>query len=180
MTASAPPRANFIRRLYDWVLKWAEHRHAQSALFIMAFAEASFFLVPPDVLLMAMSVARPLRAFRFAAIATVGSVTGGLAGYAIGWGLWGSLEPFAYEHLGLLGLTPSNFAHVQAMYADNAFVSLFVAGFTPIPFKVFTIAAGVFGIPLPVFVLASIIGRGSRFFLVGGLIRVLGPTVKPW
>lgn len=177
---SSATRPNIIRRLYDWVLRWAEHRHAQWALFAMAFAEASFFPVPPDLLLMAMCVARPRRSWRFAAITTVGSVAGGLAGYAIGWGLWVQLEAFAFAHLGFLGLGPENFGHVQQLYTDNAFMSLFVAGFTPIPYKVFTIAAGVFDISLPIFIMASLFGRGGRFLLVGGVIRVLGPTIKPW
>lgn len=184
MNSNANPpddrRPNVIRRLYDWVLRWAEHRHAQWALFLMAFIEASVFPVPPDLLLMAMCVAQPRRSWRFAAITTIGSVSGGLAGYAIGWGLWVRLESFAFAHLGFLGLSPEHFAHVQQLYADNAFMALFVAGFTPIPYKVFTIVAGVFEISLPIFILASLLGRGGRFLLVGGVIRILGPRIKPW
>lgn len=180
MSVAAEGRPGPIRRLYDWVLRWAEHPRAGWALFAMAAAEASFFPIPPDVLLMAMCVARPRRSFRLAAITTAGSVFGGVVGYAIGVGLWAGIEPWAFEHLGLLGLTPHNFERVQGLYESHAVLALFVAGFTPIPFKVFTIAAGVFGIPLLAFVGASLLGRGARFFLVGAVIRVLGPRVKPW
>ena len=88
-----------IRRLYDWVLTWADHRYAGPALFIMAFAEASFFPIPPDVLLMAMAVGAPTRALRFATICTIGSVLGAIAGYAMGWGLWGALDSFFYQYV---------------------------------------------------------------------------------
>jgi membrane protein YqaA with SNARE-associated domain len=167
-------------RLYDWMLHWSAHRHAQTALFLLAAAEASVFPIPPDVLLISMALARPLRAMRYAAIATAGSVSGGLVGFAIGWGLWRLVEGWAFGHLGFLGFTPDNFAAVQTAYQNNAFLAVFSAGFTPIPYKVFTIAAGVFGIGLPVFIAASILGRAGRFFLVAALLRVVGPAVKPF
>lgn len=167
-------------RIYDWVLKWSEHRHAQWALFMLAFAEASFFLVPPDVLLMAMCLAKPRRSLRYAVITTTGSVSGGLAGYAIGWGFWRVIESFCFEHFGFVGFTPDNFAAVQHAYQDNAFLAVFTAGFTPIPYKVFTIAAGVFQIGIPVFLGASLLGRASRFFVVATLVGLLGARVKPF
>jgi membrane protein YqaA with SNARE-associated domain len=181
--ASAERRGGWRRwhnRLYEWVLHWAGHKHARAALFLMALAEASFFPIPPDVLLMAMCLAKPLRSFRYAAITTVGSLVGGLIGYAIGRGAWHALEPFAFGHLGAIGFTPENFATVQEAYQANAFLALFTAGFTPIPYKVFTIAAGVFSIPLPVFVLASLLGRAGRFGLVALLFRLFGPKIKPF
>jgi membrane protein YqaA with SNARE-associated domain len=182
---TAAPRPRGLRglhyRLYDWVLRWSAHPHAPTALFVMALAEASFFPVPPDVLLISMSLARPrLAALRFAAIATVGSVVGGLIGYGIGWGLWQAIGPFCFEHLGFLGFTPEKFEWVQIKYQQNAFLALFTAGFTPIPYKVFTIAAGVFDVALPVFIVASVLGRAGRFFLVGALAGWGGAAVKPF
>jgi len=167
-------------RLYDWALHWSGHRHAQSALFLMSLAEASFFPIPPDVLLISMSLARPKRAFVFAGIATAGSLVGGVLGYAIGWGLWQVIEPFCFEHLGFLGFTPGNFALVQDKYQANAFLALFTAGFTPIPYKIFTIAAGVFGIAMPTFLIASLVGRAGRFCLVAGLVGWGGPAIQPF
>jgi membrane protein YqaA with SNARE-associated domain len=180
MTEAAARRRGLHYRLYDWVLHWSGHRHAQSALFVLAFAEASFFPIPPDVLLMAMTLAKPLRALRYALIATLGSVLGGLAGYGIGYGFWRALEPFAYQYLAFMKFTPEVFAVVQQKYQANAFLALFTAGFTPIPYKIFTIAAGVFEVGIPVFIVASILGRAGRFVLVALCLRFLGPTVKPF
>jgi len=171
---------NLHYRLYDWVLHWSGHPHAQTALFLLSFAEASFFPIPPDVLLISMCLARANRALRYAAIATAGSVLGGLAGYAIGWGLWHAIADFVFGHFGPLGFTPDNFALVQTKYQQNAFLALFTAGFTPIPYKVFTIAAGVFQIGIPVFLLASVLGRAGRFVLVSVLVSVGGPAIKPF
>lgn len=181
MGALNPARARGLHhRLYDWVLHWAAHRHAQWALFVMAVAEASFFPIPPDVLLMAMGFARPRRAPAYAGIATAGSVLGGLAGYGIGYGLWHLLAPYFFKYLRVFSFTVENFEKVQRLYQDNAFFALFTAGFTPIPYKIFTIAAGVFEVALPVFVLASILGRAGRFFIVGILVWKLGPRVRPF
>jgi len=167
-------------RVYRWVLSWSGHPRAVPALFALAFAEASFFLVPPDVLLMAMALARPARARWYAAVCTVGSVLGGLGGYAIGRILWGLVEGFAFRRLGFLGFTPENFALVQDKYSANAFLAVFTAGFTPIPFKIFTIAAGVFEIGLAVFVVGALVGRAGRFFLVAELVARIGPRVQPF
>lgn len=175
-----PDRRGFHRRMYDWVLSWSAHPRAVPALAVLSFAEASFFLIPPDVLLIAMTVAKPARARWYAFVCTVSSVAGGLAGYGIGWAAWSALEDFAFRRLGLLGLTPENFAMVQEKYDANAFLALFSAGFTPIPFKVFTIAAGVFGVALPVFLLAATLGRAGRFFLVAELVARFGPKVQPF
>lgn len=175
-----PVRRGLHHRLYDWVLKWSGHRHAQAALFLLALAEASFFPIPPDVLLIAMCLAVPSRSFRYFVIATAGSVTGGLIGYTIGWGAWQMIEAWVFANLGVIGFTPEHFETVRHAYQGNAFLALFTAGFTPIPYKIFTVAAGVFKIPLPVFVLASILGRAGRFGLVAMLIRWVGPSVKPF
>lgn len=168
------------RHLYDWVLRWSAHPKASWALFALAFAESSVFPVPPDVLLLAMVFAAPERARAYAALTTAGSVAGGLAGYGLGWGLWQVVGPLFFRHLGPFGFTSDNFRTVQHAYQDNAFLAIFTAAFTPIPYKVFTVAAGVFGIGMTAFVVASVLGRGMRFFLVAELGGRVGPAVKPF
>lgn len=163
-----------IRRLYDWVMGWSESPYAVPALFLIAFAESSFFPIPPDVLLMALAISAPRRAIFYALVCTAGSVSGGVAGYAIG--------HFAFDTLGqpiieAYGVT-EKFDLVGQKYQENAFAAIAIAGFTPIPYKVFTIAAGVFKIGVPTLVAASVVGRAGRFLLVGGLIRLFGPQIK--
>lgn len=167
-----------FRRLYDWVLHWAETRYGTPALGMLAFAESSFFPVPPDPLLMALSLSKPPRALFYAAVCSVCSVVGGLFGYAIGYGAWAAVGDFFFNHLGPIGFTPENFATVQQRYEANAFLAVFAAGFTPIPYKVFTVAAGVFSISIGPFFLASAISRSARFFTVAGLIFFFGPPIK--
>ncbi len=174
------PRKGIHHRIYRWVLKWAGHRNARGALFTLAFAEASFFPIPADVLLIAMTVADAARARLYAFLAALGSVLGGIAGYGIGRLLWLAISDFVFAHCGFLGMTEDNFALVERLYNENAFKALFTAGFTPIPFKVFTIAAGVFQVSLPVFIAASIAGRSARFFLVAELVGRMGPRVLPF
>jgi membrane protein YqaA with SNARE-associated domain len=165
-----------FRRLYDWVLHWAETPYGTPALFLLALAESSVFPVPPDVLLIALSISLPHRAWYYATICSLGSVIGGVIGYLLGWGFWTLLADFFFTYVP--GFTPQLFARVQALYAEHDFWVVFAAGFTPIPYKVITIAAGVFLINFPVFVLASVIGRSARFFLVAGLIRRYGPGIR--
>lgn len=170
----AAGRPGPIRRLYDWVLGWAEHPAGALALFALAFAESSFFPIPPDVLLIALCLGRPRRAWMFAAICTVGSVLGGVAGYAVGYGLF---EQIGRPILEWYGAT-EQFERVGELYRENLVVALGTAGFTPVPYKVFTIAAGAFSIEMLPFVLVSLVSRGARFFLVAGMIRWFGPPVK--
>ncbi len=165
-------------RVYDWVIHWSAHKHAVWALFLIALAEASFFPIPPDVLLIAMCLAQPGRSLWYALVATAGSLSGGLVGYLIGWSVWQGIEAWAFTNLSFLGFTQENFHKVQQLYRDNAFIALFGAAFSPIPYKVFTIAAGVFGVALPVFVLASAVGRAGRFGLVAVLLWWFGPPIK--
>ncbi len=165
-----------IRRTYDWVLHWALTPYGAPALFILAFAESSFFPIPPDVLLLALSLSVPALALRFAAIASVGSVLGGIAGYAIGLGLWDLLADPFYRYIP--GFSEATFLRVQQLFANYDFWVIFTAGFTPIPYKIITIGAGVFKINFVVFVLASAIGRSLRFFIVAGLIFRYGPPVR--
>jgi membrane protein YqaA with SNARE-associated domain len=159
--------------LYDRVLSWSRHPYAERYLAAMSFAESSFFPIPPDVMLAPMCLAEPARAWRYAAITTVMSVLGGIAGYAIGFLLFESIEPW-------LRTTHYWDAYVQSReWFDTYGVwVVFVAGFSPIPYKIFTIAAGVAALsPVP-FLVASMVGRGTRFFLVAGLIRAGGPRME--
>lgn len=170
----ATKRPGPIRRLYDWTLSWADRPGGVWALFGLSVAESSFFPIPPDVLLMALSLGRPKKALWFAAVTTVGSVIGGVAGYFIGVGLFEQIGLPVLEFYGAM----DKFDHVGDLYRDNLAISLLIAGFTPIPYKVFTIAGGAFGVPLLPFILLSAISRGARFFLVAGLIRMFGPPIK--
>ncbi len=165
-----------LRRLYDWVLHWADTPYGIPALFLLAFAESSFFPIPPDVLLLALCIAIPARSFKFALICSVGSVLGGIAGYGIGLGLWEILSGFFFHYVP--GFTEQGFIRVQELFAAYDFWTVFAAGFTPIPYKVITIGAGVFEINFAIFVLASIVGRSLRFFLVAGLIYRFGPAMR--
>ncbi len=169
---------NPLRKLYYWTLHWADTPYALPALVLISFLESSFFPVPPDVLLMAMCFANPRRWMIFAAWCTVGSVAGGVLGWYIGFGFWGVTQNFFFDVIP--GFTPEVFAKVETFYQGNAFLAILTAAFTPIPYKVFTIAAGVFQVAIPVLIAASIVGRGARFFLVAGLIRGFGPAVKPF
>lgn len=170
------PRPGWVRRLYDWVLHWAETPYGPGALGILAFAEASFFPIPPDPLLMALCLGATRRSLKFAAIATAASVVGGAAGYLIGAGAWHVLGDFFFSYVP--GVTPEAFQGVQEFYDRWDFWAVFLAGLTPIPYKVFTLSAGVFSINFPVFLLASVLSRGLRFFLFAGLIFWFGPSIS--
>ncbi|HKK07640.1 MAG TPA: DedA family protein [Gemmatimonadota bacterium] len=165
---------NPIRRLYDWVLGFAGRPSGPLALFLLAAAEAVFFPIPPDVLLIPLSLGRPSRALRFALLCTVGSVGGALLGYWAGSTLYDTigrpiLELYGYGEV---------YRTVGSLYRQNLVVALGSAGFTPIPYKVFTIAAGGFKVPLLPFVAISAVSRGARFFLVAGLLRAFGEPVR--
>lgn len=170
-----------LRKIYDWVLHWADTPWGLTALFILAFAESSFFPIPPDVLLIACCLGAPKRSFRFAAVCTVASVLGAIAGYAIGHYAWlesgGGFTPFA-EFFFRNVFTIDAYHSVEAMYNQYDFWIVFTAGFTPIPYKLITITSGVFNIDFVMFLVASIIGRGGRFFLVAFLIWRFGPSIK--
>lgn len=174
---------NIIRRLYDWVLHWANTPFGGTALFILAFAESSFFPVPPDVLLIALILGARLKAFKFATICTIGSVTGALAGYSIGYFSWwtqtgefSSFANFFFNHIP--GFTQEIFYSVKEMYDTWDFWIIFTAGFTPIPYKIFTITGGAFQMNLTMFIIASIISRGARFFLVAYLLWKFGKPIQ--
>jgi membrane protein YqaA with SNARE-associated domain len=170
-------RRNVIRRLYDWVLSWADTRYGSPALFVLAFLESSFFPIPPDVLQIALSAGRPRRSFWYATVALVGTVLGALLGYFIGYVIWENVKDFFF---GANIFSKSTFEFVCKKYDDNAFWSIFTAAFTPIPYKIFTIAAGVCKISIIVLIVASIIGRGMRFYLVASLMFTFGGSVRSW
>ena len=166
------------RRLYDWVLSFAHHKHSTTALFILAFAESSCFPVPPDVLLGPLCLGHRKKSLWFAIVCTVGSVTGAMLGYLIGWGLWDVLSQILYDYVP--GFSEDKFDKVMVWYDDYGLWVLFLAAFTPIPFKVFTIAGGVFGQLFLPFIVVSAIGRGLRFFLVAGAFWLIGPSAQPF
>jgi len=169
-------RAGAIKSLYDWVLHWAETPYGTPALFGLSFAESSFFPIPPDVLQIALSVSKPRRSFYYAVISGLGSVAGGLLGWLIGALLWSAVGDFFTNYVP--GCSQTNMDYVGNLYSDNAFLAILGAAFTPIPFKVFTISAGVFEIPLVTLVVASFLGRFARFLTVAVCIFYFGPTVK--
>ncbi len=164
----------FLKRLYDWVLHWANTPYGTPALFILAFAESSFFPVPPDVLLIAMSLSIPMRAFRFAVFCTIGSVLGGAFGYLIGVLF---MDAVGMPVLKLYGYV-EKYAYMQELYRQYDAWVVAIAGFTPIPYKVFTIAGGAFKIDFAVFTIASLLSRGARFFLVALLIYHFGKPIR--
>lgn len=172
-----------LRKLYDWVLHWAETPYGSIALFLLAFAESSVFPIPPDALLIALVLGATSKAFKFALNCTIASVLGALLGYAIGYYLWwsspnefSSIAYFFFDNVP--GFSQKAFYDVKQLYDEYNFWIVFTAGFTPIPYKVITISAGAFDISLFVFIVASIISRGARFFLVAFLIWKFGPTIK--
>lgn len=174
--AVAPKSENILRRLYHWVLHWADTPYGTTALAVISFAESSFFPIPPDVLQIALSVGAPRRSYYFAAVSAVASVLGGIAGWYIGAMLWSAVGDFFLNYVP--GFTADNFGKVQELYHGNAFLAIFAAAFTPIPYKVFTIAAGVFEVPMSTLVLASALGRSGRFFLVATVLFFFGERAK--
>lgn len=172
---------NIVKRLYDWMLSWGNSRWGALALFLFAFAESSFFPIPPDVLLIALCLGATALSLRYAAICTIGSVAGALAGYALGFFLW---QTPAGEYTALANFFFNNvfsmegFEQVGALYDKYNFWIVFTAGFTPLPYKLFTVSGGLFHINLVMFIVASIISRGLRFFLIAGLIWKYGEPIK--
>jgi membrane protein YqaA with SNARE-associated domain len=163
-----------LRRLYEWVLNWANTPYGVPALVLLALMEASFFPIPPDVLLLALALSVPEKSLRYAAWCTLGSVVGGVLGYAIGMTLWSSVDQFIFEHV----FAQAKFDKVMEIYRDQGVWVVFTAAFTPIPFKVFTVTAGVAKLDLFEFIAASAVGRGARFFLVAGIVRMMGARAK--
>lgn len=170
-----------IRRLYDWVLSWSGSRWGWLALLFIALFEASWFPLPPDVLLIALCLGATKRSFRFATLCLIGSVTGAALGYGIGHFLWitpqgdpTALANLFYDHV----FSIESFQNVGNLYDRFNFWIVFTAGFTPLPFKLFTIAGGMFNINFVMFIIASTVSRGMRFFLIAGLIWKFGAPIK--
>lgn len=158
------------------MLTWADRPNGTRALAALAFAESSFFPVPPDPLLMALCLGKPRRGYFFAVVASIASVVGGMAGYAIGYFLWHLVGSWFIANIP--GVTQAGFDKVGALYDQYDFWAVFAAGFSPLPYKLFTLAGGVFKINFPIFVLASAISRSARFFLEAGLLRKFGPPIQ--
>jgi membrane protein YqaA with SNARE-associated domain len=167
-----------VRRLTNWVVGWADSSYGTWALAIVSFADSSIFPVPPDFLQIALSTARPRRSYYYAFVSAVASVLGGLAGWYIGYALWSVVGEWFFAYIP--GFTPTAFNRVARLYGENAFLALLAASFTPLPYKLFTVSAGVFSdvVPLHTLVVASILGRSARFFLVATAVMFAGPRIK--
>jgi len=184
-TTRAPvPWWHLHRRLYDWVLHWAETPYGGPALAALSFAESSFFPIPPDVLLMPLVLGNRRKWFTFALCCSVASIFGGVLGYGIGLTVWSQIDQTVFSwHLP--GINPENFTKAIHWYEKYNFWIVFTAGFTPLPYKVITISAGMFfkglGVgPFLMFLLASTVSRSARFFLVAGLMGLFGPKISPF
>ena len=163
-----------IKKIYGWVVRWAQTPYGSWALFILAFCESSFFPIPPDVLLIALAVAMPKKSLRYALICSAGSILGGCLGYFIGWQFMAGI---GNKIIDLYGLT-HKFDYIRDLYVTYDAWAVGIAGFTPIPYKLFTISAGAFGINFPVFIFASAVSRSARFFIIGGLIYRFGSSIQ--
>jgi len=163
-----------IRQFYDWVLGWADSHYGTSALAALSFTESIFFPLPPDPLLMALSLGKPRRAFFFAAVCSAASVIGGVVGYTIGLLLFDAIGKQILAFYGVM----DKYLLVQDYFRTYDAWAVGIAGFTPIPYKVFTISAGAFRISFAVFVLASAVSRSARFFLVAWLIQKFGDPIR--
>src|SRR5262245_47957966 len=173
MTVEAAEPRSLLRRLYDWCLAAAHKPHALWTMGVVSFAESSFFPVPPDVMLAPMALARPERAFAYAALCTVASVLGGLLGYAIGV----FLGPLGHQILALFG-HPQGAAEFHEWFSRWGVWIILVKGLTPIPYKLVTITAGLARFDLVTFVWASVVTRGARFFLSAALLKYFGPQIR--
>ena len=172
---------NIVKRLYDWMLSWGNSRWGALALFLFALAESSFFPIPPDVLLIALCLGVTSRSFRYGLICLSGSIVGAMIGYAIGFFCWQNtageytaLANWFFAHI----FSVESFLNVGELYDRYNFWIVFTAGFTPLPYKIFTITGGLFHVNLAMFIVASIISRGLRFMLIAGLIWKFGAPIK--
>ena len=174
---------NWLRKLYDWVLTLADSAYGTITLFIVSFTESSFLPIPADPLLIALGLGKTKRAFYYAFICTIASVLGGVFGYLIGYFLWWNPSPPDFSGIAMFffnvvpGFTEDLFEKVRIQYEAYNFFVIFMAAFTPIPYKVFSISAGAFYVNLSTFIIASILGRGLRFYMVSALVWFFGPGV---
>jgi membrane protein YqaA with SNARE-associated domain len=172
--SAQPPRPSTIRRLYDWTIALAGKKYAEQALFWVAFAESSFFPLPPDLVLVPMTLAARHKAWRYAAICTIASVLGGIVGWGIGYFLFEAVgRPILHFYGGL-----DQYEDLKRLFDEWGFWIILVKGMTPIPYKLLTITAGALQFNLLVFIIASIISRSMRFFLVAGLLWRYGTPMQ--
>ena len=174
---------SWFRTLYNWVLSWAETKYGTTVLFILAFTESIFFPIPPDILLIALALGASEKAFKYAVICTLGSGLGAFIGYSIGNYLWltssGEFSSFAHFFFSNIpGFSVNLYENIKLLFIEWDFLVIFTAGFTPIPYKVFTITAGAFDINFMMFTIASIVSRGARFFLIAWLLWKYGQRIK--
>ena len=174
--SEAARSGGLLKRLYDYCMDWIAGPYGAWTLFVIAFVESSFFPIPPDVFLIAMCIAAPTRAFKYAAICAAGSVLGGMFGYGLG--LW-FMESVGQQIIAWYGLE-DKYISVQNLYQQYDAWAVGAAGFTPLPYKLFTITAGAFEINFLTFVLASLVSRSARFFLVAAIIWKFGKPVKEY
>ncbi len=165
---------NLLRKCYDKIIIWSSHKNAVFFLFFLALAEASFFPIPPDVMLITLGIALPKKSFKWATVCLLGSVIGGILGYGLGYYFMAIVgdKILAFYHL------TDKYAEVQSLYQKYDAWAVAAGGFTPLPYKLFTITAGAFRIDFLTFIIASILSRGLRFYLVSGSIYLFGPKVK--
>jgi membrane protein YqaA with SNARE-associated domain len=163
-----------LRKIYDWTILKSKHPKAAWFLSIVSFAESSFFPIPPDIILIPMIIAKRTQAFFYSFICTISSVAGGVAGYCIGFFLFNSLGGIILSYYGL----EDQFNTFEQYYLEYGILIILGAGFTPFPFKFITIASGVFGLNIFLFIGASIIARGSRFYLISILLKIFGKTIE--
>jgi membrane protein YqaA with SNARE-associated domain len=163
-----------FQRLYDWTLSLADSRFAPYALGLIAFAESSFFPIPPDAILIPMSIAQPKRAWIYALICTIGSVLGALLGYAIGALLFETVGRWLIDLYGY----GARIEEMRALYAQYGWLVILIKGLTPIPFKLVTITSGLLAYPLVPFVLLCLLTRGARFFILAVLLNYFGDPIK--
>ena len=171
-----------IRKTYDWILSWANSPYGGIALFFLAFAESSFFPIPPDVLLIALALGKSKKALKYALICSMGSILGGIFGYYIGSFLWYSGSDYSaiakWFFKYIPGFSEQKFVYMKNLYESYSFWVVFTAGFTPIPYKLITITAGVCKINFIIFIIASALSRSARFFFVSILIYIYGKKIK--
>jgi membrane protein YqaA with SNARE-associated domain len=170
----APATPGILRRIYDSCLHWMGKPGGIWVLFWVAVVESSVFPIPPDVFLMGLAIAVPAKAFRFALVCTVGSVLGGMLGYGLGYFF---MELVGHHIISFYGMT-EQFSEVQALYRRYDAWAVGAAGFTPLPYKLFTLTAGAFELNFATFCLASLISRGARFFMVAAFIYYFGPAIR--
>tara|TARA_B100001248_G_C27391124_1_gene462400 strand:- start:1008 stop:1598 length:591 start_codon:yes stop_codon:yes gene_type:complete len=166
----------WLKDLYYWTLNFADKKYNTAALSAVSFTEASFFLIPPEVLFLPMAASRPKRALYYSFLMSLFSVLGGIFGYWLGMSFWHVVSPYFFDYV----FSVEKFDEVRVLFNDHSFETLFIAGFTPIPFKIFTIAAGVVNTPFGLFVMVCTLARTLRYFILGGLFYFYGPKIRSW